>query len=201
VRTGADDNEVGGLSRQIEGGIECHVVDAGQAGDHRRGGNGTGRDDEAAGADGDLAGHEGAPVDEARRRRDHAHAEGGKPFGRGIHGKRFGDRDDVVADPREIHLERRTGDPDCRAAAEKLVVRGGGEQRLGGNRAASQIGAAHGALLDEDHRNGTVGSGNRHGDARRAAADDANVWFQLFRHAFAKTSRRRNASSGRIGRR
>ncbi len=114
---------------------------------------------------------------------DHADAEGGQPLGRDIGRDGRGDGAEVLADLGEIDLERRPGDAHGRAAAEQIVDLGGGEQRLGRNRPGGEVGAAHRGLFDQDHGHALGDGGQRGGDAPRAAADDANVGCQLFRHS------------------
>ncbi len=74
----------------------------------------------------------------------------------------------------KIDLEGGAGDADGGAAAQQFVNLGRGEQRIGGDRPAGQVGAAEGALFDQDDGDALAGSGEGRGNARRAAANDAD---------------------------
>jgi hypothetical protein len=88
----------------------------------------------------------------------------------------------MFGDLAEIDLERRPADAHGGTAAEHLVMIGGSLQSERGNAAIGEVGAAHGALLDEDDRNGEGGGLGRSGNPARAAADDAYVWRKNFAH-------------------
>ena len=65
--------------------------------------------------------------------------------------------------------------PDGGAAAQQFVNLRGGDQRLGGDGAGGEVGAARRPLLDQDDGHALAGSRQRRGDARRAAANHAYV--------------------------
>ncbi len=193
-RAAADDEQVARTFDQIEDRLVREVRHMLEAGQRRQQRGRAGGDDEAARADGELAGSDLALPREARWRTQHAHAEAGEALLQIMRSDGGDDAVDVSVDSAEV--DRGLVGLHAEAAGMPLRLGGvaSGQQGFRGHAAVVQAVAAHLVGLDQHGLGAQLGGAGGHAEAGRAGADDADVGGQSRGHeGMAATLRRAGA--------
>ena len=133
---GADDDEMTRTIGEIEHGVAGEVRRVGKAGNRRQRRRRAGGDDEAARRDGEIAGGDGARIQEPRRAVDDVDAETGQALVRLARRHGVGDVAQVRFHRGEIDAEARRVEPEMRGIADDVGALGGRGERRGRHAAA-----------------------------------------------------------------